>query len=471
MLRPRQFQPTSVWRAVAITSCAVLVAAAILIHALAAYLADVNPSWALLLNPAQPKALLSLADQELAAILDAHARDAGPDGAEGEPGDRTADFARLSTGSSGRATGEGVPAAQNPPADGVPSKTSQAALQRIRDRAERVLAQEPFNARALRILGQLAALEGDRARADRLMRLAATRSRRESVAVDWMMRDAYARRAFDEAVSYADALLRTRPNIASDVVPVLAALAETPGASQPLKIMLAQNPPWRARFFSLLPTSVRDERTPLDLLLSLKDAPYPAARQDINGYLTWLIGRKSYELAYYTWLQFLTPEELGAVGFLINGSFERPPSGYPFDWTVAKGSGVTIDIVPRTDEADQNALLIEFGQGRVDFKGVSQILMLAPGRYRLSGRAKGEIAGRRGLQWRLTCLAEKGVPLGESEMALGLLPTWKTFEVELFVPETDCRAQMLRLELAARSASEQFVSGSLWYDEIKISPQ
>ena len=80
-----------------------------------------------------------------------------------------------------------------------------------------------------------------------------------------------------------------------------------------------------------------------------------------------------------------------------------------------------------------------------------------------------ELVGRRGLVWRVSCAGGKGGAIGESQMTAGAAPRWKDIEWTFTVPDADCRAQQLRLELDARMASEQLVSGSIWYDELRIS--
>ena len=50
----------------------------------------------------------------------------------------------------------------------------------------------------------------------------------------------------------------------------------------------------------------------------------------------------------------------------------------------------------------------------------------------------------------------------------GTEPAWEDFVVSFTVPE-DCPAQKIKLALDARSASETFVSGSIWYDDLSIT--
>jgi hypothetical protein len=303
------------------------------------------------------------------------------------------------------------------------------------------------------------------------MQAAADRSLSESVAVYWMLQRSFATKDYARTVFYADTFLRKRPQLIEHVIPILARLAESNDepAVDALTSVLASDPPWRGRFFARLPKGITDARTPLNLLLSVKAADKPPTTRELDSYLRFLIDQELYELAYYTWLQFLPAEELGRIGFIANSSFESTPSGLPFDWVIAQGTGATIDIAALPGEPVGHGLLLELGPGRADFRGVSQLLLLTPGSYRLKGKFKGETRGRRGLQWSIRCAGSRKPVLGEGPMFVGVEPKWSDFDFNFTVPDAACRAQQLHLVLAARSASEQLVSGAVWYDELQIS--
>ena len=129
------------------------------------------------------------------------------------------------------------------------------------------------------------------------------------------------------------------------------------------------------------------------------------------------------------------------------------------------GHGVTIQLSERPDHPGDNALLIEFGPGRVDFGGVTQMVLLPAGDYHLSGKYKSELVSQRGMVWRVSCGSKM---VGESFPVRGSDPAWKDFGISFSVPPDGCPAQKVELVLDARSASETFVSGSTWYDDLRI---
>ncbi len=466
-------------RGYVLAALGLLLAWQVLTRSFAAHLASEAPETALLLQTGEPVANANLADRMLnlrPGTEHSAGAPAGPkrddDGAQ-QGGDRLAGWAEIAL----KAAAQKLPldrtkgAARPAQTVALPSPLTAKESAEIRAYALTSLASEPLNARALRILGQLADAAGDEASAFKYMRAAASRSLAENIAIYWMMQKSFEKKDYAGAIYYSDVFLRKHPQFIEQTVPMLAKMAESTDqkAVGELKQMLAQNPPWRSTFFDNLPWQVTDARTPLNMLLSVRETPTPASFANLNSYFALLLRHKLYELAYYTWLQFLPTDELASIGYLANGDFERAPTGTPFDWGIAQGPGITVDIVPRPDATDQRALYIELGPGRVEFPGLTQMILLSPGTYRLTGKIKGELTGRRGLQWRVICVGANIPAIGEGPMFVGMAPVWADFELRFTVPEQECRAQQVRLDLAARSASEQLVSGSVWYDDLQVS--
>jgi hypothetical protein len=448
-------------RTAVLGACGLLLAWLVISRSLAAYLADVAPQAALRLNAGQPEALTNLADRMLNDTAGTSGRADAMDQTPQQ--DAGAD-------AGGTATNENLALANRAfSAFDLISQKQSIDLPAVRAAAEAGLRHEPLNARALRLLGQVSDAAKNDADAANFMQAAAKLSLHDNLADSWLMLKSFAAKNYPATVYYADILLRTTPELGPYVVPFLARIAEDKGSAGLIKTALAGDPPWRDQFFQMLPNSVTDARTPLDLLLALRANANPPSPEDLNRYLNFLVQHKMYELAYYTWLQFLPAEELRNAGLLYNGSFEIAPSGSPFDWIMPPGSGVTVDIEAKPDGGSGHALLLNFQYGRVDYAGVAQLIMLAPGRYRFTGRFKGELVGPRGLKWRIACAEKPKDRLTEGPMINGRAPAWSDTGFDFTVPAQNCRAQYLSLDLDSRMPSESFVNGAIWFDDLRIS--
>lgn len=460
----------------------------ILTRSLAASLASSDPDTALALQPNEPLALLVLAKKKLTLLLETqdpsvdHARPSFPRqrAMDDTSGDGLATLARLAekafasrSPSQAERTDKGPEILIKDKTAGattrlsrVPPSDLRALRQEIGRLATQAIDIEPWNADALGILGQLAEHDGDPQRTAELMQAAARFSFRESYAVYWLLQQAQSRQNDAAVLRYADTLLRTRGATLSLVVPILAKAVETDQAAADVAGLLATNPPWRSSFFATLPSFITDARTPLYLFQTLAGTLHPATYTEISQYITFLINRGFYELAYYTWLQYQPPEDLSLITPLYNSSFDANPTGFPFDWILREGRGVTSEIRPLPGDAEKKALFVEFTQGRAEFPGVTQLTLLGPGTYELKGALKGTVVGARGLVWQATCAG--GARLGQSELLRGDFPQWRSFSFSFTVPASGCRAQQIMLSLDARSQSEKLVTGAMWFDELDL---
>jgi len=97
------------------------------------------------------------------------------------------------------------------------------------------------------------------------------------------------------------------------------------------------------------------------------------------------------------------------------------------------------------------------------------VLVLPPGRYRLAGKIRGTIQAKRGLRWQLTCSSAPQTVLGESDMLMGESEQWRLFTLEAKVPQDkNCAGQVLRLFHDSRSASEELITGEVWFGDLHL---
>ena len=186
---------------------------------------------------------------------------------------------------------------------------------------------------------------------------------------------------------------------------MLGRMAESAAASRELTKALAQNPPWRASFSTLSLATSPTHAPRLQLLLDLRNTATPPRDAERRSYLEALVQHKLYELAYYSWLQFLPQEQLSKTGRLFNGSFASCTFWSAVRLGVHQRGRASISSLRSGRIRASQRLLIEFGPGRVDFaSGLSELVLLPAGTYKLEGKYKADLVSQRGLQWSVNCV-------------------------------------------------------------------
>jgi tetratricopeptide (TPR) repeat protein len=271
----------------------------------------------------------------------------------------------------------------------------------------------------------------------------------------------------DRALARWSQLLRTRPETAGQLFPVLLKLAEQPASQPALGPLLAEPPEWWDRFFAYAARNALRAETVSFLYQGRQRRGALPGEAEQRAYLDRLWRDARWLEAYLVWLSGLDESRIRVLGNVYNGGFELPPSGVGFDWRTPAVRGAWVETAPTYGMSGDQALRVRFDGQRVRFQHVVQYLYLEPGRYRLQGKARPDnLRTERGLRWVVRC-APEGPPLVESERFLGS-DQWRTFAVEFAVPRTGCAAQILRLELEGRAALDFTVEGEIWFDDLAV---
>ena len=294
------------------------------------------------------------------------------------------------------------------------------------------LAGEPFMFAAVKALDA-----GDLRNGEALLTVARARNPRQSFVRIALLGIYLKTNRIEPAAQEVQALVRLLPQAEQVLVPELARLATQP-ETRPTMVQAFGADPIMA---SVLDFMASQNASP-DLLVQLS-ARQPAAtsgqlRSWQRKVLDSAIDRGQLDQAYAFWRRASGAPQ-GERQLVYDAGFQGLPGGEPFNWKLAQG-GVG------AAERSQGALSVEYF-GRTSGPLAEQLLLLAPGRYRLSFRAEGN-ANAQGsrLLWQVEC---RGSANKLIEIPLqGVTFSPKDFAAEFAVP-AGCGAQWLRLVGAA----------------------
>lgn len=334
--------------------------------------------------------------------------------------------------------------------------------------ARRVLAQEPLQGEAFRVLAAASDKQGDRAQAFRLYRIAARRAPRDAPTRAWLAQRYLEQGDYAQALEQIDNLLRMSPQKVRAVAPVLVQLAQEPAFAEALARTLRDEPPWRARVLAAL----RDRKTGNPVAAGqVMQALQANGGLDEDEYRRWLdslLAQGRWGEAYARWAG-RAAKVGGRLPLLYNGDFAQTPSDTGFDWRRRRVPGVLLQFEPAVGSGGQAAYLQFIGR-RTPGAGLEQALMLSPGRYRLTMRVRAQaLRSEMGLQWQVVCAGPARV-VGRSEPIEGSFG-WREATMEFVIPTKGCPGQWLRLVNPVPSGAGQQVAGQLWLTAFTLVPQ
>jgi hypothetical protein len=335
--------------------------------------------------------------------------------------------------------------------------------------ARELLRSAPLQAGAFTILARAAAARGDHDTARKLFGIALKRAPRDQYAREWMIGDQLQHGDYAAALHNVDVLFGFAPQHRIALIPLLARVAaQDPNFASALGTHLTQRPRWRdamlAELLAHAPIGTVD-----DVFGTLQSAAGGLSDDEAGRWFARLEQDGQWGEAYSRWLGWTGVDLSHGIPLVFNGSFERPVSGIGFDWTMRGEPGVEIERVRSAGASGAYAAQVTFRRRRANDMGFQQTLMLAPGTYSLSFRARGDdLRSDQGLEWDIACVAG-GAAIATSPRLDGSFE-WKTVTADFTVPASNCPAQRLMLTNPGAGGSAKVVSGTLWFDDFHIGP-
>jgi hypothetical protein len=315
----------------------------------------------------------------------------------------------------------------------------------------------PADSTSLRILAAANQLSGDEARARALMELAGQRNMRDADVQLWLFRDSLDARHYPEAFLRADLLLRRHPELSPTLYPALVANLDQPEARNTLLALMRRGPTWRSDFIRALAEGTDSGGIAPWLIANLAASPHPPIANEISSVASGLAARQQWDQVRDIWSRYGGKSDL-----LYDGDFDHPLRAAPFGWKFEDRDGA-LGSVEAMDGGANHGLYAQFLVGRSS-QLAQVLLVLPPGRYRFSGKARvDELPSGGFFRWVLNCVQSPAPAFTVDQTAR---TGWRKFAVDFDVPQ-GCGAQWLRL---GGTGGEGYRTASGWFDDLRLDP-
>lgn len=287
-------------------------------------------------------------------------------------------------------------------------------------------APEPFLVHAA-----LAAKAGDQARAEQLLLHALHRNPRSS-AGRFLLADLYLNsgQAAEGLIELAR-LTRILPGSSVPLAGALKQFAASGGTAVQLRQLFVVNPALENPVLSALASDPANA----DLVVAAaskggteKDERPPAWQEKL---LNALVAGREYQKAHRIWLR-LVGLPGGTAKAIFNPQYRATSAPPPFNWTFTSSAAGLAE--------GENGNLRVIHYGTKDTVLAKQLLMLAPGTYRLIMSISGSVDAENQLTWSITCLPSRNEILAVAVQNAGLLAS------DFVIPGDSCEAQQLELK-------------------------
>ena len=271
----------------------------------------------------------------------------------------------------------------------------------------------------------------------------------------------------DKLLEEWNILLIRDSGLERELFPKLQALTLDSGRLDLLERYVKSPPRWWDTFFSYLSlrANFRDLQT---LYFARLASGIPPSSSERHRYVNRLIKEGRLKDAFDTWFLGLSQVDMRFGGLIFDGGFESSIVNQGFGWQLSETKNPRISRGTTYGIKGGKALQVVFRkEDRINFRHISQRLLLTPGDYTLNLRYRLDtLKNPKGLSWRIYCVAGDNSKLGESSALKGK-GSWSNLSVDFTVPKS-CSAQLLRLEAASSYVHDHTFSGSVWFDDVAI---